>query len=325
MITLLTPSNKVSDAIKEYSAAVNAGNVEAMTYLAECYEDGLGGLEIDDTKAWDLYMNAAQKGYAPAEYSIACWLDDDDDDLYNPEEAYVWIKRAAEHQYAPALVYLAGDALQQDNYDEAYCYLLKAIDGLGEREEAFSYLFTYSHNYLTLSKYTNDIRGFDKPSPEDMYNFALNSGENAFYNLGICYHEGIGVEKNNDKALFFLKLIAEQEIDPDMVKTRGVFLDNDNILHAQEIIGEIFLEEGRKDEALEWYTKSAKAGNPEAQECLAEAYRWGKEDDGVEFDVDKNLELSYLFYEMAANQFVDDEIRENAMEIIKNWREFIKD
>ena len=100
MITLLTPSNKVSDAIKEYSAAVNAGNVEAMTYLAECYEDGLGGLEVDNTKARDLYMNAAQKGYAPAEYSIACWLDDDDDDLYNPEEAYVWIKRAAEHQYA---------------------------------------------------------------------------------------------------------------------------------------------------------------------------------------------------------------------------------
>ena len=79
-----------------------------------------------------------------------------------------------------------------------------------------------------------------------MYNFALNSGENAFYNLGICYHEGIGVEINNDKALFFLKLIAEQEIDPDMVKTRGVFLDNYNVLHAQEIIGEISHKTARK-------------------------------------------------------------------------------
>ena len=314
MITLLTPSNKVSDAIKEYSAAVNAGNVEAMTYLAECYEDGLGGLEVDNTKAWDLYMNAAQKGYAPAEYSIACWLDDDDDDLYNPEEAYVWIKRAAEHQYAPALVNMAYDAIQQNNFDEAYCYLIKATEGLGEREQAFSMLFTYSH-----------IGNFKKPSTEEIYTYAVNSGENAFYNLGICYHEGIGVEINNDKALFFLKLIAEQEIDPDMVKTRGVFLDNYNVLHAQEIIGEILLEEGRKDEALEWYTKSAKAGNPEAQECLAEAYRWGKGDDGVEFDVDKNLELSYLFYEMAANQFADDEIREHAIEKIKNWSVFIKD
>lgn len=314
MITLLTPSNKVSDAIKEYSAAVNAGNVEAMTYLAECYEDGLGGLEVDNTKAWDLYMNAAQKGYAPAEYSIACWLDDDDDDLYNPEEAYVWIKRAAEHQYAPALVNMAYDAIQQNNFDEAYCYLIKATEGLGEREQAFSMLFTYSH-----------IGNLKKPSTEEIYTYAVNSGENAFYNLGICYHEGIGVEINNDKALFFLKLIAEQEIDPDMVKTRGVFLDNYNVLHAQEIIGEILLEEGRKDEALEWYTKSAKAGNPEAQECLAEAYRWGKGDDGVEFDVDKNLELSYLFYEMAANQFVDDEIREHAIEKIKNWSVFIKD
>ena len=87
----------------------------------------------------------------------------------------------------------------------------------------------------------------------------------------------------------------------------------------------IFLEVGDKEEALKWYTKSAKAGNPDAQECLAEAYRWGKEDDGVEFDVDKNLELSYLYYEMAANQFADDEIREHAIEIINNWREFIKD
>jgi hypothetical protein len=36
-------------------------------------------------------------------------------------------------------------------------------------------------------------------------------------------------------------------------------------------------------------------------------------------------ELSYLYYEMAANQFADDEIREHAIEIINNWREFIKD
>ena len=314
MITLLTPSNKVINAIKEYSAAANAGDAEAMTYLAECYEDGLGGLEIDLTKAWNLYKNAAQKGYAPAEYALACWLDDDEDDLYNPEEAYVWFKRAAEHQYAPALVYLASDAIQQGDYDEAYCYLLKAIDGLGERDQAFSLLFTHSH-----------LGHFKKTSPEDIYIYALNSGEDAFYNIGICYYEGVGIEKNNDKALFFFKLVAEKDIDSELVKTREDYLENYNVLHAQEIIGDICLEEGNKDEALKWYTTSATAGNPIAQECLAEAYRWGKEDEGVEFDVDKNFELSYLFYEMAANQFADDEIRENAIEKIKNWSTFIKD
>jgi hypothetical protein len=60
-------------AAKIYRRAVELGNVDAMTFLGEFYEDG-SGVKLDKKKAERLYRTAADRGDAVAQSKLAFLL-----------------------------------------------------------------------------------------------------------------------------------------------------------------------------------------------------------------------------------------------------------
>ncbi|KAK4964337.1 hypothetical protein LTR66_012338, partial [Elasticomyces elasticus] len=61
----------ILDAHKRVKKLVNAAYPEAQFYLADCYGQGLLGLEVDTKEAFTLYQAAAKWGHAPAAYRTA--------------------------------------------------------------------------------------------------------------------------------------------------------------------------------------------------------------------------------------------------------------
>ena len=117
---------------------------------------------------------------------------------------------------------------------------------------------------------------------------------NAKYNLGVLYHQGMGVGKNLEKALDLYKEAADLghpeaqynlgiayvggigfEYDP--VKAAGYFRNaaNEGIMEAAYNLGLIYEngllgENSKPEEALKWYKQAADQGSPEAKAALEE-------------------------------------------------------
>lgn len=302
MEKLFVKPNKVQNALSEYLDSSNSGDLVAMTYLAECYEDGLGGLCIDEEKAFDLYSMAAKRGYAPAQYNLFCWYNDEEFDLYNPSIARKWLEKAAEQEYAPALTHIASIYLQEGNFEEAFVSLVKAIDGFGERDFAYRELFCHFR-----------IGHFSYISNEDAFEYAKLSGSSMESNLGYCYAHGIGVDVDVNKSIFYYSIAANKE-------------DNDNDwfdfdqAEAQYQLAELYFKIEDYHNALNWYRVSADNGYVLAQVELGEAYLFGYDPEGgtlLHVNADINKAKKYL--ELAAEQ--GDEMACNYIERIKN-REF---
>ena len=76
---------------------------------------------------------------------------------------------------------------------------------------------------------------------------------NAQFCLGCCYFSGEGVEKDMDESVRWIRKAAEQ-----------------GLAEAQGALGEWYLGGGEKDivEAVKWFRKAAKQGHPKAREAL---------------------------------------------------------
>ncbi len=108
----------------------------------------------------------------------------------------------------------------------------------------------------------------------------------AQYNLGICYSNGEGVEKDDSKAFFWYKKAAEQGV-PEAQFNLGFCYS-----HGKGV-------EKDAKQAVSWYKKAAEQGVPEAQFNLALCYSDGE---GVE----KDAKQAVSWYEKAAEQGVGD-------------------
>lgn len=107
--------------------------------------------------------------------------------------------------------------------------------------------------------------------------------------LGLCYKNGLGVEKNLQKAAFWGKkafdIISAQanKGDAKAQLNLGIFYAN-GLVVSQDL-----------KNAVNWYVKSANQGNSMAQATLGEYYERG-------VLVEKDLQKAFFWYEKAANQ-----------------------
>ena len=144
----------------------------------------------------------------------------------------------------------------------------------------------------------------------------------AQYNLGNCYFNGDGVEKDEEEAVKWYRKSAEQEnasaqyrlglcyfngegVDQDKSEALKWFFkaaeqDNDE---AQNLLGDCYFNgdgvEKDEAEAVKWYRKAAEQDNDEAQNFLGDCYFNG---DGVEKDEAEAVK----WYRKAAEQYNDD-------------------
>jgi TPR repeat protein len=95
------------DAYKIVKKLVSSGNPDAQFYLADCYGQGLLGLQVDHKEAFNLYQSAAKQGHGQSAYrtAVCCEIgaEDGGGTKRDPFKAVHWYKRAASLGDPPAM------------------------------------------------------------------------------------------------------------------------------------------------------------------------------------------------------------------------------
>lgn len=127
----------ILEAHKIIKKLVAAGSPDAMFYLADCYGQGLLGLQPDTKEAFALYQSAAKAGHAASAYrtAVCCEMGHEKDGgtKRDPLKAVQWYRRAAALGDTPALykmgmILLKGLLGQQKNFGEAINMLKRAAE-----------------------------------------------------------------------------------------------------------------------------------------------------------------------------------------------------
>ena len=131
----------ILEAHKIIKKLVSTGSPDAMFYLADCYGQGLLGLQVDTKEAFTLYQSAAKAGHAASAYrtAVCCEMGHEEGGgtKKDPLKAVQWYRRAAALGDTPAMykmgmVLLKGLLGQQRNLGEAINMLKRAADHADE-------------------------------------------------------------------------------------------------------------------------------------------------------------------------------------------------
>ena len=165
-------------AVSWYELAANGGYQMAWLNLGDCYRYGRG-VAVDEAKAFSCYLTAAENGHARAQYVVGnCYFDARLVDRNMPE-AMKWYEKSALQGY--------GDAMEKINSIRAD--------------------MTQLYNY--------GVSAYHKGKYEDAVKFYLIAAEcghrGAQCNLGYCYQQGQGCEKDERLAVRYYQKAAEQE------------------------------------------------------------------------------------------------------------------
>ncbi|OAK98357.1 hypothetical protein IQ06DRAFT_253715 [Phaeosphaeriaceae sp. SRC1lsM3a] len=122
---------------KTIKKLVANGYPDAMFYLADCYGQGLLGLQVDTKEAFSLYQSAAKGGHGASAYrtAVCCEMGHEEGGgtKRDPLKAVQWYRRAAALGDTPALykmgmILLKGLLGQQKNFGEAINMLKRAAE-----------------------------------------------------------------------------------------------------------------------------------------------------------------------------------------------------
>jgi TPR repeat protein len=312
-----TDRNTSSDVLKNKA---EQGDPQAQYELAICHIQGDGvAKDIEEASKWlckaaeqghkqaqrillNNYRDIAEQGNADAQFGLGRAYHRGTDIAQNKAEAVKWIRKAAEQGHAEAqfflsCLYCAGDGVEE-NVVEMAKWLKKAA--LRGHERAIKVLndmeanVTAAHVPIQEAAEQGDVEaqyelgicygngdGVEKDYAKAVYwwrHAAERGHAKAQYNLGIFYYQGMGVEKNEEEGLKWLRKAAEQGEQWAI-----------QMLHS--------IETGYNDPAqeAERCRVAAEDGNPVAQFALGGLYYNG---DGVEQDASEAVK----WYRKAAEQ-----------------------
>ena len=279
------------EAAKWFRKAAEQGNKHAQFNLGNQYYYG-EGVDKDYKEAVKWFKKSATQGHADAQnnlgncYYIGTGVDKD------YKEAVKWFRKAAEQgdktaQSNLGRCYYNGNGVDED-YVEAAKWFRKAADQGSEYakeklEEINTVLASKNHQLGEDYFYGQNGKTKDYSQAVIYYRQAADMGHaDAQKDLGICYHDGLGVEQNYVEAVKWYSKAANQ-----------------GHAWAQNNLGNsYFYGEGVvKDlvEAVIWFRKSAEQGNKQAQFNMGVCYQYGS-------GVIKNLSEAKEWYQKAANQ-----------------------
>ena len=285
-----TPKDE-AEGFATFMKGAEADDAICMANVANCYMQGVG-VEKNEAEGLKWFEKASAAGYAEADFQLGMTY------LQIPEyrekvgEGLERVRRAAENGLVDAILVMAqihDEAGPQKNMDEcikwltmgaekgdkhAQCrlgqILMYGIAGVErDPQKGYNYLvFAAQQNYtpaiyllaeLNLMYTNNNPQGIQQGMAQ-LSQCVKESYPPAFMLMGQCCLEGRGVPKDNDQALKFFKLAADN----------GVF--NAVLLLAKLYSGEI---EGTDfptdpEEAKHWFGIGAQAGHPVALHELAQ-------------------------------------------------------
>uniref|UniRef100_A0A8C4QTI8 Death ligand signal enhancer n=1 Tax=Eptatretus burgeri TaxID=7764 RepID=A0A8C4QTI8_EPTBU len=187
-------------AVRHFSEAAQHGYAKAQYNLALCYETGQGILK-DEEKAALLFARAAVQGHSAAQYNLALYFLSQ----HPPREqvAQQLLEQAAENGLVNAQSYLGVFFTKPSHQDY---------------KKAVKYLTWAAHNKDVTSMYHLGVcyeRGHglavDLEKARECFEHAANAGHaDALYNLAIFHQHGLGGNQNTQyKNFFYTTLCAK--------------------------------------------------------------------------------------------------------------------
>lgn len=219
----------------------NYDNIENKTnaqyHIATCYDDGMGEVRQDQSKAALYYRMAAELGYAPAQSRLGAMYSNGTGVPRNYTEALKWLELAVAQ----------GDIIAKYNLGLCY-YFGRGVSASTESDRQKNYAVAYR-----LFKDVAEAEGMD-----DVYYSALGM-------LGQCYLFGRGVAQDSRKAYGCFLESGRDGNNANAQYYLGMFYytGRDNVVTVDYRI------------AVEWFTKSANQGVAAAQYELGRCCLYG--------------------------------------------------
>lgn len=174
-------------AIEWLVKSANQNNALAEYNLGMLYLEG-DGIKKDSKEAYKWLSKAANKNDERAQFNLSLMYRNGDGVQVDQNKSIEWLRKAAENGHIKAMndlatLYLNGQGLNRNINNAKYWYLKSAK--LGSSESAFS----LGMIFISEGKYEDAL-------PSLIYASDLGN-ENAMYNLGLMYENGVGVKADN--------------------------------------------------------------------------------------------------------------------------------
>ncbi|EGB04764.1 hypothetical protein AURANDRAFT_31968, partial [Aureococcus anophagefferens] len=260
-------------AAKIYRRAVELGDVDAMRFLGEMYDDGLG-VKLDKKKAARLYRTAADRGDAIAQCHLGFLLESQE----KHEEAFRYYALSADQGYTDGennlgACYMDGEGTEVDLGKARYWFERAAAKGI--KEAIDNYVFGTCVKFYRCGLY--GLAKSDKKAAK-IWKRSVELGDvEAMAELGGLYHDGSGVKLDEKKAARLYRAAAD----------RGDAVAQNNLaafLHAEK----------KFEESFRYFSLAANQGYTFAENSIGMCYGNGT---GTEVDLGK---ARYWFERAAA-------------------------
>jgi TPR repeat protein len=254
----------ILDAHKIVKKLVAAGYSEAQFFLADCYGEGLLGLEVDPKEAFSLYHSAAKQGHAQSAYRVAvcCEIGQEEGGgtKRDPFKAVQWYKRAAALGDTPAMykmgmINLKGLLGQARNPREGVSWLKRAAERADEENPHA--LHELALMYLNAGP--NDIIVRDEQYASQLFHQAAELGYKfSQFRLGNAYEYGLmGCPVDNRTSIiWYTRAAAQGEHQSELALSGWYLTGSEGILSQNDT------------EAYLWARKAATAGLAKAEYAM---------------------------------------------------------
>ncbi len=234
-------------------------DVEKLYQRGQDHFDGTNGVAKDYKKAFELYSEAAAKGYAPAQADLGYMYHNGLGVKKDEGKSFEFTRKAAMQgdltaQYNIGLKYFYGNGVAKDR-TEAAKWFRKAAD----------------HGDLDAILKMGDVCYFGHGVEQDYsqaaawYRKAAERGHvDGQCELGKMYIEGKGLSKDVTQARYWLQKSADQNGACAQMQLGLLYWDDDSIPDYRKI-------------ALGWFKKAARQGDAEGQRAVGLFYEngWG--------------------------------------------------
>jgi TPR repeat protein len=285
----------IMEGHKTLKKLVANGYPDAMFYLADCYGQGLLGLQVDTKEAFTLYQSAAKGGHAASAYrtAVCCEMGHEEGGgtKRDPLKAVQWYRRAAALGDTPALykmgmILLKGLLGQQRNFGEAINMLKRAA----ERSDKDNPHALHELALIYESQAGNERVIVDEAYALQLFHQAADLGYKfSQFRLGQAYEYGLlGVQIDARTSIAWYTRAAAQEEHQSELALSGWYLTGTSGILEQS-----------DTEAYLWARKAACAEPPLPKALFAMGYFTE-----VGIGCPRSLDEAKRWYGRAAGKFI---------------------
>lgn len=297
------------DTIRAYDMfkeSAGKGDAIGQKWLGDFYEHG-HYVEKDSLKAYELFKSSAEQGFAKGMYRLGNCFKKGIGVKTDSIKAFNWYQKSAEAGDDSGMeelgeCYLYGIGVKKDTI-QAFKWYKKSAE-MGNKYAQYDLGWCYNHGYgvkkdsieslkwFLKSAEQNEVRAMERVASKYYYGNGVKQDETkafqwylrmanlgdegGMYHVGSCYVEGKGTSKNRDKAIEWL--------------TKSANLGHND---AQNLLGDIYYDDEKYEDAVKWYSMSATKENPNSMAMLGYCYFFG-------FGVPADSTIAVTYWEKGA-------------------------